>query len=185
MSSSPHLRLKRTRAFSLPRGAPARSAVRGFLLLRLPRRLSVLTAARLLRLSVARLAALVAPGAALAWRLGLAGGGAAAEDAGQEAAAALGLLLAALLVLVVPGLAQPALAQSANQNAATSAPTAGLTPEEARRANSALREEMRLRPGDNRRFGWQKYRQPKKPPQSSSPPSCPGSGRASEPRSAR
>ena len=37
------------------------------------------------------------------------------------------LLLAALLVLVVPGLAQPALAQSANQNAATSAPTAGLT----------------------------------------------------------
>lgn len=31
---------------------------------------------------------------------------------------------------------------------------------------TALREEMRLRPGDNRRFGWQKYRQPKKPPQS-------------------
>ncbi|UPY34899.1 M81 family metallopeptidase [Sediminicoccus sp. KRV36] len=31
---------------------------------------------------------------------------------------------------------------------------------------TALREDMRLRPGDNRRFGWQKYRQPKKPPQS-------------------
>jgi microcystin degradation protein MlrC len=31
---------------------------------------------------------------------------------------------------------------------------------------TALREDMRLRPGDNRRFGWQKYRQPKKGPQS-------------------
>lgn len=31
---------------------------------------------------------------------------------------------------------------------------------------TALRETMRLRPGDNRRFGWQKYRQPKAPPQS-------------------
>lgn len=31
---------------------------------------------------------------------------------------------------------------------------------------TALRETMRLRPGDNRRFGWQKYRQPKPAPQS-------------------
>ncbi len=31
---------------------------------------------------------------------------------------------------------------------------------------TALRESMRLRPGDNRRFGWQKYRQPKPVPQS-------------------
>ena len=30
---------------------------------------------------------------------------------------------------------------------------------------TALREDMRLRPGDNRRFGWQKYREPQKPPQ--------------------
>ena len=29
---------------------------------------------------------------------------------------------------------------------------------------TALREDMRLRPGDNRRFGWQKYRQPKQGP---------------------
>lgn len=55
------------------------------------------------------------------------------------------LLLAALLVLVVPGLAQPALAQSANQNAATSAPTAGLTPEEARRALEVLQNDARRR----------------------------------------
>ena len=31
---------------------------------------------------------------------------------------------------------------------------------------TSLRENMRLRPGDNRRFGWQKYRQPKSAPQS-------------------
>ena len=31
---------------------------------------------------------------------------------------------------------------------------------------TALRDTMRLRPGDNRRFGWQKYRQPKPAPQS-------------------
>lgn len=37
---------------------------------------------------------------------------------------------------------------------------------------TALREDMRLRPGDNRRFGWRQYRQPKGPALSSiDPPS--------------
>jgi microcystin degradation protein MlrC len=35
---------------------------------------------------------------------------------------------------------------------------------------TALRESIRLRPGDNRRFGWQKYRQPKGAPLSSIDP---------------